>query len=138
MGKVGMSVLAKALAMDLQREDKVEMPVTSIWPATVMQSAATQNLVQEVAKDLRTANIFSDVVLQMIKALVAEVNGEVLLYEDFPRTKGVSDVEKYSLVEGSRPRRITPIDIPDLRVTEQDDEGRRVDSTNLRASKLWY
>jgi hypothetical protein len=88
MGKVGMSVLAKGLAMDFEREAKREMLVTSIWPATVVQSAATQNLAQEVAKDLRTANIFSDAVLQMIKALVAEVNGEVLFYEDFPRTKG--------------------------------------------------
>jgi hypothetical protein len=52
--------------------------------------------------------------------------------------RGVSDVEKYSLVEGSRPRRIMPREFPDLKINEQDDEGRRVDSTNLRASKLWY
>jgi hypothetical protein len=75
MGKVGMSFLAKGLTMDFEREAKREMPVTSIWPATVVQSAATQNLVQEVAKDLRTANIFSDVVLQMIKAPVVVVSG---------------------------------------------------------------
>jgi hypothetical protein len=88
MGKVGMSVLAKGLAMDLQREGKNEIPVTSIWPAMAVQSAATQNLAQEDAKDLRTANIFSDAVWQMLKAPVAEVNGEVLLYDEFPRTKG--------------------------------------------------
>jgi hypothetical protein len=44
MGKVGMSVPAKGLAMNLQREGKREMAVTSIWPATAVQSAATQNL----------------------------------------------------------------------------------------------
>ncbi|KAI4653978.1 hypothetical protein J4E93_001746 [Alternaria ventricosa] len=136
MGKVGMSVLTKGLATDFQREGKSEMAVTSIWPATAVQSAATQNMAQEDAKDLRTANVFSDAVLQMIKAPVEEVNGELLLDEDFLRMKGVSDFEKYNLVEGSRPRRIMPAEFPDLRVKEQDDEGRRVDSTKLRASKL--
>ncbi|KAH6877707.1 hypothetical protein BKA58DRAFT_353428 [Alternaria rosae] len=136
MGKVGMSVLTKGLAMDFQREGKSDMAVTSIWPATAVQSAATQSMAQEDAKDLRTANIFSDAVLQMIKAPVEEVNGMLLLDEDFLRMKGVSDFEKYNLVEGSRPRRIMPVKFPDLRVKEQDDEGRRVDSTKLRASKL--
>lgn len=136
MGKVGMSVLTKGLAMDFQREGKNDMAVTNIWPATVVQSAATQSMTQEDAKDLRTANIFPDAVLQMIKAPVEEVNGMLLLDEDFLRTRGVSDFEKYNLVEGSRPRRIMPVKFPDLRVKEQDDEGRRVDSTKLRASKL--
>lgn len=35
MGKVGMSVLTKGLAMDWQREGKTGMAITSIWPAVV-------------------------------------------------------------------------------------------------------
>jgi len=35
MGKVGMSVLTKGLAMDFQRQGHSEMAITSIWPATV-------------------------------------------------------------------------------------------------------
>jgi NAD(P)-dependent dehydrogenase (short-subunit alcohol dehydrogenase family) len=35
VGKVGMSVLTKGLAMDWQREGKHEMAITSIWPASV-------------------------------------------------------------------------------------------------------
>ncbi len=35
MGKVGMSVLAKGLAMDFEREGKTKMAISSIWPATV-------------------------------------------------------------------------------------------------------
>ena len=136
MGKVGMSVLTKGLAMDLVREGKTEMAITSIWPATAVQSAATQNLTQEEAKDLRSADIFSDAVLAMIRAPVEEVNGELLLDEDFLRTKGVSDFAKYSLVEGSSPRRIMPEEFPNLKVREHDDEGKRVDSTVLRTSKI--
>jgi NAD(P)-dependent dehydrogenase (short-subunit alcohol dehydrogenase family) len=35
MGKVGMSVLTKGLAMDFERELMKEMAVASIWPAVV-------------------------------------------------------------------------------------------------------
>ena len=35
MGKVGMTVLTKGLAMDFEREGRNEMAITSIWPATV-------------------------------------------------------------------------------------------------------
>ncbi|TFB06297.1 Hydroxysteroid dehydrogenase-like protein [Trichoderma ghanense] len=35
MGKVGMSVLTKGLAMDFEREGRKNMAITSIWPAVV-------------------------------------------------------------------------------------------------------
>jgi hypothetical protein len=35
VGKVGMSVLVKGLAMDFVRQGRNEMAVTSIWPAVV-------------------------------------------------------------------------------------------------------
>lgn len=35
MGKVGMSVLTKGLAMDFQRQGLEDMAITSIWPAVV-------------------------------------------------------------------------------------------------------
>ena len=38
MGKVGMSVLTKGLAMDFEREGRTEMAITSIWPAVVWSS----------------------------------------------------------------------------------------------------
>jgi NAD(P)-dependent dehydrogenase (short-subunit alcohol dehydrogenase family) len=43
MGKIGMSVLTKGIAMDWVREGKNEMAITSIWPAAAIESAATQN-----------------------------------------------------------------------------------------------
>ncbi|EEP82313.1 conserved hypothetical protein [Uncinocarpus reesii 1704] len=111
MGKVAMSVLTKGLAMDWIREGKREMAITSIWPA---------------------ATIFSDAILAMLRAPAEEVNGCLELDEDFLRKKGVSDFSQYSLVPGANPRRIMPAQLPDLTVAEQNDEGRRVDSTELR------
>jgi NAD(P)-dependent dehydrogenase (short-subunit alcohol dehydrogenase family) len=134
MGKVGMSVLTKGLAMDWEREGKKDMAITSIWPATAIQSAATEHNGREGDKrDLRKANIFSDAILAMLRAEPKEVNGCLELDEDFLRKTGVTEFGKYSVVEGARPRRIMPAEFPDLRVKEHNDEGVRMDSTKRRA-----
>ncbi|KAJ5818160.1 hypothetical protein N7474_003751 [Penicillium riverlandense] len=137
MGKVGMSVLVKGLAMDFVRQGHSEMAVTSIWPASSIESAATEhNRASDPShkKDLRKPTIFSDAILGMLRAPPAQVNGLLDTDEDFLREKcGVSDFSKYSVVPGSKPRRIMPEKFPVLEVAEQDDEGQRMDSTKLRA-----
>ena len=119
----------KGLAMDWEREGKSEMAITSIWPATAIQSAATQNLGQENANELRKPTIYSDAILAMLKAPTSQVNGKLELDEDFLRKTGLKDFDKYSVVPGATPRRIMPAEFPDLTVAEQADEGRRMDST---------
>ncbi|KAK3179054.1 hypothetical protein OEA41_001193 [Lepraria neglecta] len=139
MGKVGMSVLTKGLAMDFEREEKEGMAVTSIWPATAIESAATAQITARdpaEGKDLRKASIFSDAVLAMLRAETKVVNGLLDLDEDFLRREcGITDFGKYSVVEGARPRRIMPKVFPTLEVEEQEDEGRMVDSSKLRKGK---
>lgn len=135
MGKVGMSVLTKGLAMDWEREGKTDMAITSIWPAAAIESAATQNL-QTDRRELRKATIYSDAILAMLRAPAGEINGCLELDEDFLRKTGVTDFAKYALVEGGNPKRIMPAEFPNLRVAEQDDEGRRMDSAKLRESKI--
>ena len=157
MGKVGMSVLTKGLAIDFEREGKKDMAITSIWPASVsshhssasthltdiclqsIQSAATEQMTssdQETLKDLRKSSIYSDAILAMLRAPAERVNGLLELDEDFLRDyEGVTDFSKYSLVPGAVPRRIMPAKFPDLTVAEQDDEGRRTDSTKLRQAR---
>jgi len=136
IGKVGMSVLTKGLAMDWEREGKTDMAITSIWPATAIQSAATEKLDPGQASDLRKPNIYSDAILAMLRAPASQINGNLELDEDFLRKTGISDFDKYSVIPGSNPRRIMPAKFPDLTVEEQDDEGRRVDSTKLRTSRM--
>jgi hypothetical protein len=68
---------------------------------------------------------------------VETVNGLLELDEDFLRRYcGITDFSKYSVIPGASPRRIMPSVLPDLTVAEQDDEGKRVDSTKLRSEKL--
>ena len=136
VGKVGMSVLTKGLAMDWEREGKADMAITSIWPTAAIQSAATAKLDPGQASDLRKPNIYSDAILAMLRAPASQINGNLELDEDFLRKTGISDFDKYSVIPGSNPRRIMPAKFPDLTVKEQDDEGRRVDSTKLRTSRM--
>lgn len=78
--------------------------------------------------------IFSDAILAMLEAPTKVVNGLLDTDEDFLRRhKGVTDFSGYALVPGSTPRRIMPAEFPDLTVKEQDDEGDKRDSANLRA-----
>jgi NAD(P)-dependent dehydrogenase (short-subunit alcohol dehydrogenase family) len=135
MGKVGMSVLTKGLAVDWEREGKKEMAITSIWPAAAIESAATQNPSTD-RSELRKPTIYSDAILAMLRAPASTVNGCLELDEDFLRKTGVTDFSKYTLIEGGKPRRIMPAEFPDLSVAEQSDEGRRMDSTKLRESKI--
>ena len=119
--------------MDWEREDKREMAITSIWPAAAIQSAATKAAEEDGAHDLRKPTIYSDAILAMLDAPVAEVNGCLELDEDFLRKTGVTDFDKYNVVVGCKPRRMMPKLLPDLTVNEQDDEGKRMDSATLRA-----
>lgn len=140
MGKVAMSVLTKGLAMDFERMGKTEMAVTSIWPAVAIQSAATETFKhgsgEERLRQLRKATIFSDAMLAIVKAPASKVNGELVLDEDFLRdVEGVADFGKYSVVPGATPRRIMPVDLPNLRVKDHDDEGDRMDSNVIREGK---
>lgn len=73
----------------------------------------------------------------MLRSPTTLVNGLLELDEDFLRDHcGVTDFSKYSIVEGSSPRRIMPLRLPSLLVDEQDDEGKRVYSTKLKKAKL--
>ncbi|KAH7038174.1 short chain dehydrogenase [Microdochium trichocladiopsis] len=145
MGKVGMSVLTKGLAMDFERQGVADkMAITSIWPAVAIESGATRAMLlknPDEAKDLRRSTIFSDAILAMLRCPAAKINGRLELDEDFLRTPeggNVVDFQKYALVPSSAsgasgdkwepPRRIMPKVLPDLSVAEQDDEGKRMNS----------
>lgn len=72
----------------------------------------------------------------MLAAPPEKVNGLLDLDEDFLRREcGITDFSKYNVVPGASPRRIMPKKFPVLEVDEQNDEGRRVDSAQLRAGR---
>lgn len=119
---------------------ELNMAITGLWPAVAIESAATAHF-SSADSDLRHPSIFSDAILSILSAKSGDVNGKLLLDEDYLREHdGVRDFGKYALVPGTNPRRIMPMKFPDLRVEEQDDEGVRMDSAkkeeNGKLSKL--
>lgn len=135
-------------------------PTNSKPPTTdksqAIQSAATAQFTTTDPSqllDLRKPTIFSDAILAILRAPAPLVNGRLLIDEDFLRLGGhpdggVTDFDKYSVVVspddgvggkkgggggGRQPRRIMPLELPDLSVREQDDEGKRYDSAKARA-----
>lgn len=144
MGKVAMSVLTIGLGMDFVRQaaegrKPLAMAISSLWPAVAIQSAATKQFEKrdpDELKDLRKPTIFGDAVLEILKAKKEIVNSRCLVDEDWLRESkgwGDEDMAKYSLVPGTKPRRIMPKSFPTLEVEEQADEGRRYDSANDKA-----
>lgn len=137
MTKIAASVMTIGLAVDFEREfEGMDVGITSVWPAAAIQSAATRHA---DLRDLRKPTIFGDAVVEVLRAPVKKVSGRLLLDEDFLReSRGLNDeqVAEYAVIQGSNPRRIMPIQLPDLRVAEEDDEGQRIDSTTLNKPKL--
>ncbi|TPX35025.1 hypothetical protein SmJEL517_g02444 [Synchytrium microbalum] len=135
VGKVGMSVLTMGLAFELEGSD---IAVTSIWPATAIQSAVTEirsGTNMESLKHLRKASIFSDAIVGILSEPAEKVNGLCVIDEDFLRDfKGVTDFSKYQVVPGFEPARSLPKKFPSLLVAEQADRGRPV--TSVAPSKL--
>lgn len=88
-----------------------------------IESAATQSISKTdptSTRDLRKPTIFSDAILAMLRAPTKVVNGLIDTDEDFLRSfQGITDFSKYSVVPGSQPRRIMPVNFPDLNVAEQ-------------------
>lgn len=101
-----------------------------------IESAATQGP-QTDKSELRKPTIYSDAILAILKSPTKYVNGRCVLDEDFLREhEGIDDFSKYAVVPGGTPRRIMPAKFPDLRVAEEDDEGRRMDSAASHKPKL--
>ncbi|KAJ3388909.1 hypothetical protein HDU84_009323 [Entophlyctis sp. JEL0112] len=162
MGKVAMTVLTHGLAMDLAEIPNCGVAITSLWPATAVQSAVTE--VKSVPeKFLRHASIFADAVVgicngtrkvrsnlfpvntEKISSLfrglffsepAKKVNGLALIDEDYLREfRGVTDFSKYRLHPDVEPPRMMPKRFPSLTVDEQDDRGFTV-GLNSKAAKL--
>ncbi|OQO12836.1 hypothetical protein B0A48_02300 [Cryoendolithus antarcticus] len=73
------------LAMDWQREGRNQMAITSMWPATAVESAAAQNSKADRAQ-LRKPTIFSDAIPAILEAPAETVTGQCLLDGNFLRS----------------------------------------------------
>jgi NAD(P)-dependent dehydrogenase (short-subunit alcohol dehydrogenase family) len=142
MTKFAMTTLTMGLHHDFKRQNSksgFEGVVCSIWPATGIVSAATEITRPGSSVELRKPSIFADAILAILEVPRREwgrVSGKTWLDEDYLRElKGMSDFSGYAVKQGVEVRRIMPRRLPILEVEEEDDEGDRMDSIQLRKQR---
>ncbi|KAI9352583.1 hypothetical protein BDR26DRAFT_910598 [Obelidium mucronatum] len=112
--------------------DGERIAITSLWPATAIQSAVTE--VKNIPKEyLRHPRIFADAAVSILNEPPKTVNGLALIDQDYLRDyRGVSDFSQYRLVPNSEPPRMMPKRFPSLLVEEQEDRGFSVDEKKAK------
>ncbi|MBL8149492.1 MAG: NAD(P)-dependent oxidoreductase [Blastocatellia bacterium] len=100
MSKYGMSFCAFAMAEEFRDRG---IAVNTLWPRTVIATAAVQNLLggDAIIKQSRHPEITSDAAYVILTKPSRECTGNFFIDEDLLRAEGVTDFEKYSVVPGA-------------------------------------
>lgn len=95
ISKYGMSMATLGLAEELR---DAGIAVNSLWPRTLVASAATKMLLGEAGmSSCRTPAIMADAAYEILTSDPKELTGQCLLDEPFLKTRGYSDFEKYKV-----------------------------------------
>ena len=99
MAKFGMSMCVLGMA----EEFKGKVAVNGLWPRTAIATAAIKNLLggDDAIKGCRTPDIMADAAHAILATEGGKLTGEFIIDEDFLRTKGVKDFEKYAVTPGA-------------------------------------
>lgn len=109
ISKMGMTMATLGLAGELK---EAGIAVNSLWPRTLIASAATKMLIGEKEMSrCRTPEIMADAAYEILTSDPKEMTGRTLLDEPFLRERGFKDFEKYAVEPGG------PVDL-DLYVEE--------------------
>lgn len=101
ISKYGMSFATLGMAEEL-RDDHIA--VNSLWPRTLVASAATKMLLgEEAMANCRTPAIMADAAYEILASNPSELTGQLLLDETFLKSKGYKDFEKYRVDPNTEP-----------------------------------
>ncbi|MDH3284489.1 MAG: SDR family oxidoreductase [Acidobacteriota bacterium] len=111
VSKLGMTMVAIGLAKELRGQ---RIAVNCLWPATMIESAATENWGLGSRAQWRTPAILSDALLAVLRKSPEDFTGRQLIDEDVLREEGTSDFSRYRCEPDSEPPRIGFTDIERL------------------------
>ncbi len=100
LSKFGMTLLAMGLAEEV-REDGIG--VAALWPATLIESLATINHQLGTPAHWRKPSIVADAVLALLGRDDKDWSGHSWIDEDVLRESGITDFDRYNVVEGGTP-----------------------------------
>lgn len=98
MSKFGMSHLTMGLAEELKSSN---VSVNSLWPANIVDTQATRVFTSMLKLDSAIAwyspELLADACLEIVRSNPEELTGQTLIAEEFLRTQGISDFDKYEV-----------------------------------------
>ena len=100
MSKFGMSMCVLGMAGELKKDG---IAVNALWPKTVIQTAAVQNLLggDKVMEKARKPDIMGDAAFAILRKNSSECTGNFFVDEELLRSEGVTYFSNYSNVPDS-------------------------------------
>ncbi len=99
MAKYGMSMCVLGHAAEFRQYG---IAVNALWPRTVIQTAALQMIPGIKPEHCRTPEIMADAAYQVLISDAATSTGNFFIDDEVLKRAGVTDLSKYSVIEGSR------------------------------------
>src|SRR6185503_12665936 len=100
IAKFGMSLCVLGMSEEFREQG---VAVNSLWPKTVIATAAVRNLLggYDVIKRSRHPEIMADAAYHVLTRSSRECTGNFFVDEDVLREAGVTDFDRYSVAPGS-------------------------------------
>jgi citronellol/citronellal dehydrogenase len=99
--KYNMSMLAMGWAAEFKKNN---IASNALWPKTTIDTAAVRNLLggEALAKMSRTPEILADAAYYIFNKPSAECTGNCFIDEDVFAAEGITDLSKYSVIQGAK------------------------------------
>ncbi|MFC0774454.1 SDR family oxidoreductase [Terrimonas alba] len=99
--KYNMSMMAMGWAAELK---DYNIASNALWPKTTIDTAAVRNLLggEALAKMSRTPEILADAAYYIFRKPSAQCTGNCFIDEEVFANEGITDLSKYSVVEGAK------------------------------------
>lgn len=111
VSKFGMTMIAQGIAEEYRDHN---VAANALWPATAIETAATEVFGLGDKSIWRTADILADATVALLNKEPTACTGQALIDEDFLRENGVSDFTRYRADPNTEPPRLSFKHIPPL------------------------
>ncbi|MBS2013844.1 MAG: NAD(P)-dependent oxidoreductase [Deltaproteobacteria bacterium] len=107
MAKFGMSMCVLGMAEELKPQ---KIAVNALWPKTVINTAAVQNLLggDATVRGSRKPDIMADAAYAILTRKSSEFTGQFCIDEELLRSTGVSDFSRYAMTPGMKDEDLYP------------------------------
>jgi len=101
LAKYNMSMMALGWAAEFKQYN---IASNALWPKTTIDTAAVRNLLggETLAKMSRTPQILADAAFIIFNKAAAQCSGNCFIDEEVFAKEGITDLEKYSVVQGAQ------------------------------------